>query len=117
VSEHQTSSAEGWLQKAEEALQKATEAVGEAWKATEDVRGQAWETAKRAANQAVDALDKGLDAAKETWRHASGDEASPEGDETALAEPEASSDTPPAEPVEGIEQTETGEPPGAGPEA
>ena len=68
MNESNPSPTENWLKKAEEALQMATDALGQAWKSTEGPRSQAWETAKSAVNQAAEAVDQGLAAAKDTWQ-------------------------------------------------
>lgn len=96
------SKVDSWLKQAEDALQKASEAVSEAWMATEGTRREAWLTAQRAAAQASEALDQGIDAAKGAWERAATDEPEADEDATTLTvvvdevpdEPAPPSDTP-----------------------
>ncbi|MEA1902309.1 MAG: hypothetical protein U9N56_02160 [Actinomycetota bacterium] len=57
----------GWITEAEEAFQKTGDSLAAAWEATRDTRMSALETAKEAARQLGEAIDKGVSAAKENW--------------------------------------------------
>ena len=87
---------EGWLAMVEEALQKATVAASDAWKASEGAREQAWDTTKRAFNQAADAVDQGLQAARSTWGETGAGHDEPQqatGNDTTEIEPGDEADT------------------------
>lgn len=56
-----------WVDEAEEALNRAGEALKSAWEQTRDARMAALETAKEAANRLTEAIDQGIEVAKQTW--------------------------------------------------
>jgi hypothetical protein len=56
-----------WLDEAEDALKRAGDALKAAWDQTRDSRMAALETAKEAANRLGEAIDQGIEVAKETW--------------------------------------------------
>lgn len=57
-----------WLKDAEEALDRTRSALREAWEATKEPRSSALESAKQAAKQLGEAIDRGVDVAKGRWR-------------------------------------------------
>jgi hypothetical protein len=56
-----------WLDEVQEALDRTGDAVRTAWDATRESRMSALESAKQAAQELGDVLDKGIAAAKERW--------------------------------------------------
>lgn len=56
-----------WKAEAEEALQKTGDSLTAAWDATRETRMSALESAKEAARQLGEAIDKGVAAAKVRW--------------------------------------------------
>lgn len=74
--EHETQGTSGererpeWVREAEDALGRATEAVRVAWEETRDSRMKALESAKQAAKQLGEAIDRGVDAARSRWQAA-----------------------------------------------
>ena len=56
-----------WYREAEEALERAGAALKGAWEASRDARMSALETAKKAAQQLGDALERGVAGAKDQW--------------------------------------------------
>lgn len=56
-----------WYREAEDALAKAGEALRGAWEASRDARLSALESAKAAAQQLGDAIEKGVAGAKARW--------------------------------------------------
>lgn len=72
-----------WFDEAEDALEKAGIALRAAWDASRDSRMSALESAKKAARQLGDAIDRGVAGARERW-----DTASPEETPSATAEEE-----------------------------
>lgn len=56
-----------WIKDAQEALDKTGDAVRTAWETTRESRMSALEAAKKAARELGDALEKGIEAAKERW--------------------------------------------------
>lgn len=68
-----------WLEDIQEALERTGDAIRTAWDATRDSRMSALESARQAAQELGDALDKGISAARERWTTAEpGEPASPE---------------------------------------
>lgn len=63
-----------WLQEADAALDRTKEALQSAWDATRDTRLSSLESAKRAATELGEVIDRGVAVAKERWE-TSGDEA------------------------------------------
>ena len=63
-----------WLQEAEAALDRTKEALQSAWDATRDTRLSSLASAKRAATELGEVIDRGVAVAKERWE-TSGDEA------------------------------------------
>ena len=66
-----------WVSEVQEALDRTGDAVRTAWEATRESRMSAMESAKQAAKELGDVIDKGMTAAKERWSAAEevGDEA------------------------------------------
>lgn len=60
-------STQRWIDDVEKALNRTTEAVKTAWQGTRESRMSALETAKEAANRLGDAIDQGIELAKESW--------------------------------------------------
>ena len=56
-----------WLQDAEGALDRTTKALHAAWDATRDTRLSSLESAKRAAKELGEVIDRGVAVAKERW--------------------------------------------------
>ena len=56
-----------WLQDAEAALARTTEALHAAWGATKDTRLSSLESAKRAAKELGEVIDRGVAVAKDRW--------------------------------------------------
>jgi hypothetical protein len=64
-----------WVEDTETALDRAGEALRAAWAATRDTRVSALESAKQAAKQLGEAIDRGVDTARQKWQEAqSGEE-------------------------------------------
>lgn len=56
-----------WIREAQEALDRTADAVRTAWDATRETRASALEAAKQAVKELGEALEKGLEVAKERW--------------------------------------------------
>src|SRR5690606_1196926 len=56
-----------WSREAQEALDRTADAVRTAWDATRETRASALEAAKQAVKELGEALEKGLEVAKERW--------------------------------------------------
>jgi len=56
-----------WMTEADEAFKKTGDSLAAAWGATRETRMSALEKAKEAARQLGDAIDKGVEVAKENW--------------------------------------------------
>jgi hypothetical protein len=56
-----------WVVDAEEALNRASESLRAAWEATKDTRVGALTSAKQAAKQLGEAIDRGVEAARSRW--------------------------------------------------
>lgn len=69
--------AKDWFDEAEDALEKAGVALRAAWDASRDARMSALESAKKAAKELGDAIDRGVAGAKERWEAASQQTAEP----------------------------------------
>jgi hypothetical protein len=69
-----------WLDEAQGALDRTTSSLRAAWDATRDTRVSALESAKKAVQELGDAIDRGVDVAKERW-DAGKQEASAESEE------------------------------------
>jgi hypothetical protein len=83
-----------WLEEVQEALDRTGDAIRTAWEATRESRMSALESAKQAAQELGEVLDKGIAAAKERWSGAEQTaEPTPEPAEPA---PEPTPVTPPA---------------------
>lgn len=86
-----------WVEEMQEALDRTGDALRGAWDATRESRMSALESAKQAATDLGDAIDKGIAAAKERWSavEAANDEPAPS--ETPVApETQAAPDEPSA---------------------
>ncbi|MCI0543565.1 MAG: hypothetical protein L0Z49_03845 [Actinobacteria bacterium] len=59
-----------WVDDAEDALSRAGEAVRAAWEATKETRVSALDSAKTAAKQLGEAIDRGVEAARQKWQEA-----------------------------------------------
>ncbi len=75
-----------WYNEAEEALDRVGVALRAAWEASRESRMSALESAKSAAHQLGEAIDKGVAGAKERWT--SSEEAAPAGEGQASGEEE-----------------------------
>lgn len=62
-----------WLEEAEAALDKARDAIRAAWDESREPRSAALESAKQAAKQLADAVDRGFDVARERWGEGRGE--------------------------------------------
>jgi hypothetical protein len=83
-----------WVEDSEKALEGVGEALRAAWDASRGSRVSALESAKAAARQLGEAIDRGMTAARERW-DAAEEEVSPTGDTaagTGPAEPSPSPD-------------------------
>ncbi|HEY7469221.1 MAG TPA: hypothetical protein VIC07_06805 [Acidimicrobiia bacterium] len=56
-----------WVEEVQEALDRAGETFRAAWEATRESRMSALESAKQAAQELGDVIDKGIAAARERW--------------------------------------------------
>jgi hypothetical protein len=56
-----------WVDEVQGALDRTGDAIRSAWDATRESRMSALESAKQAASELADVLDKGIAAAKERW--------------------------------------------------
>lgn len=61
-------SRQNWLHDIQDALERTGDAIRTAWDATRDSRASALESAKQAAQELGEALDKGIAAARERWK-------------------------------------------------
>jgi hypothetical protein len=59
-----------WVDDNEMALERAAEALRAAWDATRDTRVNALESAKLAAKQLAEAIDRGVETARQKWQEA-----------------------------------------------
>ena len=92
MSEDQGQEAKKWIDEAEEALSRTGEALRTAWSESKEARMATLEAAREAAALLGKAIDKGIDAARETWDSA---ERQPSADaESAQAEPSPDPITP-----------------------
>lgn len=80
--EGETGADRGWLDEAEEALDRVTKALSAAWEATRDTRMSALESAKLAAKQLGEAIDRGAETARIRWQQSQAAE-SPDIDPTS----------------------------------
>lgn len=62
-----------WFTDAEDALERIGDAVKAAWETTRDTRMSALESARQAANQLGEAIDRGIETARERWQAAETD--------------------------------------------
>lgn len=83
-----------WLEEVQEALDKTGDAIRTAWDATRESRMSALDSAKQAAQELGEVLDKGIAAAKERWTTAEQPGAepreepkTPQSEETPVASP------------------------------
>lgn len=67
----QPESRQRWLEDVQAALDRTGDAIRTAWESTRESRMSALESAKQAAQDLGDAIDKGLAAAKERWAETS----------------------------------------------
>jgi hypothetical protein len=91
-----------WVDEVQGALDRTGDAIRSAWDATRESRMSALESAKQAASELADVLDKGIAAAKERWAAATDQESAPPAatvaDEAAsedLSDPTRGDDAPP----------------------
>ena len=73
-----------WVEEVQEALDRTGDAIRTAWDATRESRMSALESAKQAAQELGEVIDKGISAAKERWSAVE-----QTGGETAADEPAA----------------------------
>ena len=73
-----------WIDDAEEALKRTGDALRAAWDETRDTRLSALEAAKEAANRLGQAIDQGIEVARQSWEPSGRDQEGP-----ASAEPDA----------------------------
>ena len=66
-----------WIDEAEEALERVGDSLRAAWDETRDSRMNALGSAKQAAKQLGDAIDRGVDAARSRWQGGEGGQAEP----------------------------------------
>jgi hypothetical protein len=85
-----------WVEDSEKALEGVGEALRAAWDASRGSRVSALESAKAAARQLGEAIDRGMTAARERW-DAPEEEAGPDGDSGPATRP---ADTPPSPEVD-----------------
>lgn len=71
-----------WVDEAEDALERVGEALRAAWDETKEARASALDSAKQAAKQLGEAIDRGVDAARSRWQAAESGQ-SPPGEEEA----------------------------------
>lgn len=83
MTEDETRESRRWLDEAEEALDRTSDALRAAWKESREARMSALEAAREAASRLGQAIDRGIDAAKQAWepRDAPGSHPSEPGDE------------------------------------
>ncbi|HSK06592.1 MAG TPA: hypothetical protein VK990_03660 [Acidimicrobiia bacterium] len=86
-----------WLDEVQEALDRTGDAVRTAWEATRESRMSALESAKQAAQELGEVLDKGIAAAKERW--AAGEQTGEPVAEPPAPGPEETPVTPPTRDV------------------
>lgn len=90
-----------WVDEVQDALDRTGDAIRSAWDATRESRMSALESAKQAASELADVLDKGIAAAKERWAATDQESAPPAAtvaDEAAsedLSDPTRSDEAPP----------------------
>ena len=70
-----------WYREAEDALQRAGDALKNAWDASRDARMSALESAKKAAQQLGEAIERGVAGAKGRWSDSEEDAAAEESEE------------------------------------
>lgn len=70
-----------WVDEAEEALERVGDSLRSAWEETRDSRMNALGSAKQAAKQLGDAIDRGVEAARARWQGEEG-QAQPAGEKT-----------------------------------
>ncbi len=67
MTEERPSGSKKWADDAEQALNKTSEALRAAWEGTREARMSTLEAAKEAATQLGQAIDKAIEAARESW--------------------------------------------------
>ncbi|MGH8871213.1 MAG: hypothetical protein ACRDWS_04485 [Acidimicrobiia bacterium] len=77
-----------WVEEVQEALDRTGDAIRTAWEATRESRMSALESAKQAAQELGEVIDKGIAAAKERWS------AVEQTDSESASETPATEDTP-----------------------
>jgi KaiC/GvpD/RAD55 family RecA-like ATPase len=77
----QSESKQRWLEDVQAALDRTGDAIRTAWESTRESRASALESAKQAAQELGEALDKGIAVAKERWAAMSEESASTAGEE------------------------------------
>src|SRR5690606_29729264 len=68
-----------WLEDIQDALERNGDAIRTAWDATRESRASVLESAKQAAEELGEALDKGIAAARERWKGEEGNAPDPDG--------------------------------------
>lgn len=80
-----------WIDEADEALKHTGDALKAAWDQTRDARMAALETAKEAAHRLGEAIDQGIEVAKQTWDASARERAPADSAEASFSDrPEAS---------------------------
>ena len=67
MTEEKPGGSKKWVDDAEQALNKTSEALRAAWEGTREARMSTLEAAKEAATQLGQAIDKAIEAARESW--------------------------------------------------
>ena len=75
-----------WYREAEEALERVGSALKGAWEASRDSRVSALESAKKAAQQLGDAIERGVAGAKDHWGGSESEEETEAGGEAETEE-------------------------------
>lgn len=96
-----------WIKDLQTALDRTGDAARTAWEATRDNRMSALESAKQAAKELGEVLEKGMDAARERWDTETGAKKSEEGQPTGTTTEPPSPTEPP--PFPGTEQSPPGD--------
>lgn len=78
-----------WMDSISETVDKATKAASEAWEGTADARKDAWDKTKAAANSASEAIDQGVDRARDSFKS----DAAPPSDRTGGEESQEPEET------------------------
>ena len=94
MTEERPGGSKKWVDDAEQALNKTSEALRAAWEGTREARMSTLEAAKEAAAQLGQAIDKAIEAARESWT-ASSEETPTPGAEDSDVSPSSGDTTEP----------------------